>query len=141
MQDRGFGQFDEFGRYVEGAAWRLRQKWFGRFARVASHRPRHIGRLHVVERQRPRGFAPAVEIGFAREGDGVHAAPTRFSAWPGTDARGTASLPLPYARPSTPFAPDERKNVDARDKPGNAVGLNTFYSAVVSRSHRSRSTL
>ena len=65
------GQFDEFGRNVEGAAWGLRQKcgWFGR---MASHCPCHVGRVYVVQRQRPRGLAPAVEIGFAFEGDGGH---------------------------------------------------------------------
>jgi len=72
MQDRRLRAFDEFAGYVEGTAWRFKQKWFGRFGRVALHAPCHLGRFHVVQRQHPRGFAPAIEIGFAFEGDGVH---------------------------------------------------------------------
>jgi hypothetical protein len=47
---------------------------------------------------------------------------TRFpveSVWPGVAVRRTASLPLAYARPSTPCLPMERKDVDARHKAGH----------------------
>jgi len=40
------------------------------------------------------------------------------SSWPGIAVRRTASLPLAYARPSTPFG-ELKKDVDARDKRGH----------------------
>jgi len=41
------------------------------------------------------------------------------SSCPGIAVRRTASLPLAYARASTPFFLDHRKDVDGRDKPGH----------------------
>jgi hypothetical protein len=40
-------------------------------------------------------------------------------SWPGIAVRRMASLPLAYARPSTSFLLNRRKDVDARDKPGH----------------------
>jgi hypothetical protein len=80
VQDRGLRQLDEFGRYVEAAleaALRRLKRWICRrcleqFRRLAAHRPGHIGRFHTVQHQRPRSLSPAVEIGFAIEGDEMH---------------------------------------------------------------------
>ena len=59
-----------------GVAGAFGQRWCGdrreQFRLVALTRPRHVGRAHIVQHQRPRGFAPAFEIGFAVEGDEVH---------------------------------------------------------------------
>ena len=76
VQDRDLRQFDEFGRYVEGAVRRFQRRCrrLEQFGRVACDVPGHVGRFHVVQRQRAGGFAPAVEIGFAVEGDDVHVA-------------------------------------------------------------------
>jgi alpha-1,2-mannosyltransferase len=41
------------------------------------------------------------------------------SSWPGKAVRRTASLPLAYARPSTPSSAAAPQVVDARDKPGH----------------------
>jgi hypothetical protein len=43
----------------------------------------------------------------------------RFSSWPGIAVRRTASLPLAFARPSTPFLLNCSKDVDARHKAGH----------------------
>src|SRR5438132_1367164 len=78
MQDRGLRKLDEFCRYVEAALeaarWLKRSicRRFERLGFVASQRPCHIGRLHVVLRQRPRGLSPAVEISVAVEDDEMH---------------------------------------------------------------------
>jgi hypothetical protein len=42
---------------------------------MAAHAPNHLGRLYLVQDQRAGGFAPAVKIGFAAEGDVVHQLP------------------------------------------------------------------
>ena len=74
VQDCDLGQFDELGWDVESAVRRFERliRRFEQFGRVTSHAPCHVGGFDVVQRQRPRRFAPAVEIGFAVEGDVVH---------------------------------------------------------------------
>ena len=45
--------------------------------------------------------------------------PRASSSWPGIDVRGTASLRSPMSRPSTSRPQTQKKDVDARDRPGH----------------------
>ena len=75
VQDGEMGQVDEFGRNVEAALRRIRQRR-GLIAEqirgAALDPPGHVGWLHVVEHQHARRRPPAVEIDVAVEGYEMH---------------------------------------------------------------------
>ena len=70
MQDRDFGELDEFSGHIEAAVGFFKRRvrlGVEQLRLVAAHRPRHFARGNAVQRERSGGFAPAVEIRFAIE--------------------------------------------------------------------------
>jgi hypothetical protein len=53
----------------------VRRQFLEQVGRIACHAPIDIGRPYIVHRKRPRGLAPAVEIGLVSEGYEVHLSP------------------------------------------------------------------